>query len=78
MRHLVDWEDMTLKAMQPFNTHVLRINLHTLVCVFVGIAQEAVACLALAQNSANYGLAKRVDAIYDRGILLTRDTIRNV
>lgn len=78
MRHLVEWGDMTFNVAQPSNTHVLKTNLHTLFCVFVGIAKAAVACLAIAQDNANHDLAKRLDAIYDRGFLLTLDTLGRV
>jgi hypothetical protein len=70
--HLIDWRDGTFKTAQPFSAQVLKINLHTLFSVFVCVAKEAVMCLSIEQDGANYDLAKRVGTIYDRGFLLTR------
>ena len=75
IQHLVNWDNGTFKAAQPFSLNVLRNNLHVCLSIFAGVAIEAIVFLSNCQSDPHQDLARRVSLVYDQATRLSRGTL---
>jgi len=76
VRHLMDFQQLRLRLVQPFRVEVLRKNMHVLFAFLLFAAIEAVNCLAMAQGEVDLDLADRVDALRNRGASFIVDPLK--